>query len=89
VLAKGFARIHRQNLINYGVLPLVFVHPQDYDRLSVGDVLHGRDLRRAIADDEEVSLECNGAIAVKHDLTKKQSDAILAGSLINLGRHRC
>ena len=89
VLAKGFARIHRQNLINYGVLPLVFVHPQDYDRLSVGDVLHGRDLRRAIADDEEVSLECNGAIAVKHDLTKKQADAILAGSLINLGRHRC
>jgi aconitate hydratase len=88
VLAKGFARIHRQNLINYGVLPLVFVHPQDYDRLSVGDVLHGRDLRRAIANDEEVSLECNGAITVKHDLTKKQADAILAGSLINLRRTR-
>jgi aconitate hydratase len=29
VLAKGFARIHRQNLINYGVLPLVFVDPED------------------------------------------------------------
>jgi len=34
VLAKGFARIHLQNLINYGVLPLIFVHPEDYDRLS-------------------------------------------------------
>ena len=36
VLAKGFARIHRQNLINYGVLPLVLVHPEDYDRLRLG-----------------------------------------------------
>jgi aconitate hydratase len=89
VLAKGFARIHRQNLINYGVLPLVLVHPEDYDRLRTGDVLQARDLRRAIANGEEISLECNGAITVKHDLTKKQADAILAGSLINLRRkHR-
>jgi aconitate hydratase len=86
VLAKSFARIHRQNLINYGVLPLVLVNAQDYDRLRVGDVLRARNLRRAIADGEEVSLECNGAIAVKHDLTKRQADAILAGSLINLHR---
>jgi aconitate hydratase len=89
VLAKGFARIHRQNLINYGVLPLVLVHPEDYDRLRTGDVLQARNLRRAIANGEEISLECNGAITVKHDLTKKQADAILAGSLINLRRgHR-
>jgi aconitate hydratase len=88
VLAKSFARIHRQNLINYGVLPLTLVHAEDYDRLRTGDVLHARDLRRAIANGEEISLECNGAIAVKHDLTKKQADAILAGSLINLHRKR-
>jgi aconitate hydratase len=36
VLAKGFARIHRQNLINYGVLPLIFADPADYDRLDKG-----------------------------------------------------
>jgi aconitate hydratase len=88
VLAKSFARIHRQNLINYGVLPLVLVHPEDYDRLHTGDVLQARDLRRAIANGEEISLECNGAIIVKHDLTKRQADAILAGSLINLRRTR-
>jgi aconitate hydratase len=86
VLAKGFARIHRQNLINYGVLPLVFVHPEDYDRLSVGDVLRGRDLRRTIKNGHEMTLECNGAIAVKHDLTEKQAETILAGGLINLHR---
>jgi aconitate hydratase len=86
VLAKGFARIHRQNLINYGVLPLVFVHPEDYDRLHPGDVLHARDLRRTIKSGQKLTLECNGAMAVKHDLTQKQADAILAGSLINWHR---
>jgi aconitate hydratase len=88
VLAKGFARIHRQNLINYGVLPLVFVRPQDYDRLRVGDVLRGRGLRSAIAKRQEITLECNGTIAVKHDLTPAQADAVLAGSLINLYRRQ-
>ncbi|MGA8610367.1 MAG: aconitase family protein [Xanthobacteraceae bacterium] len=88
VLAKGFARIHRQNLINYGVLPLVFVRPQDYDRLRVGDILRAHDLRRAIKTDHEITLECKGAVAVKHDLTERQADAILAGSLINLRRRQ-
>src|SRR5215469_16910706 len=74
VLVKGCARIHRQNLINYGVLPLVFVHAEDYDRLRVGDVLHGRDLHRALKSGHEITLECNGAITVKHDLTKKEVD---------------
>jgi aconitate hydratase len=86
VLVKGCARIHRQNLINYGVLPLVFVDAEDYDRLRVGDVLHGRDLRRALKSDHGITLECNGAITVKHDLTKKEVDVILAGGLINLHR---
>lgn len=86
VLAKAFARIHRQNLINYGVLPLVFVHPEDYERLNVGDVLRGRNLRRAIKSGGEIKLDCNGAIAVKHDLTEKQVETILVGSLINLHR---
>jgi aconitate hydratase len=86
VLVKGCARIHRQNLVNYGVLPLVFVHAEDYDRLRVGDVLHGHDLRRTLKSGHEITLECNGGITVKHDLTKKEVDVILAGGLINLHR---
>jgi aconitate hydratase len=86
VLAKGFARIHRQNLINYGVLPLVFVHPEDYDRLQKGNVLRVRDLHRAIKSNDDFTLECNGPIAVRHNLTKKQADVILAGGLINCYR---
>ena len=86
VLAKGFARIHRQNLINYGVLPLLFVHPEDYDRLRKGDVLHVRDLRRALETGKEIMLECGGSITARHGLTEKQVDTILAGGLINWHR---
>ncbi len=39
VLAKSFARIHRSNLINSGILPLVFADPADYDTLELGDEL--------------------------------------------------
>ncbi len=39
VIAKSFARIHRSNLINSGILPLTFVNPTDYDKLSLGDQL--------------------------------------------------
>jgi aconitate hydratase len=87
VLAKGFARIHRQNLINYGVLPLVFVHPEDYDRLAKGDVLSVRNLHRAIRSGRDFTIECNGPILVRHNLTAKQADLILAGGLINCYRN--
>jgi aconitate hydratase len=86
VLAKGFARIHRQNLINYGVLPLVFVHPEDYDRLNKEDVLYVRDLLSAIQNARDFALECNGPIVVRHNLTEKQAGMILAGGLINCYR---
>ena len=86
VLARGFARIHRQNLINYGVLPLVFIEPQDYDQLRKGDVLHVHDLRGALYSSNEIMLECGRQISAKHDLTEKQVDTILAGGLINLYR---
>src|SRR5205085_7434298 len=79
VLARGFARIHRQNLINYGVLPLVFASPADYDRLEKGDILHARDLRRTLEHGNDVTLECNGMIVTKHGLTAKQVEVILAG----------
>ena len=86
VLAKGFARIHRQNLINYGVLPLVFIDPKDYDLLRKGDVLHVRDLHRDLENGKEIMLQCGRPIAARHGLTEKQVDTILAGGLINWHR---
>jgi aconitate hydratase len=87
VLAKGFARIHRQNLINYGVLPLVFVDPEDYDRLQQGDVLQPGGLHHAFESGNEIAIKCaDQTIAARHDLTPKQAAVILAGGQINWRR---
>ena len=88
VLAKSFARIHRQNLVNYGVLPLTFADPADYARLEKGDVLVARDLRRTLANGEDITLECGGAVFTRHDLVPKQIEVILAGGLINWRRNK-
>ena len=86
VLAKSFARIHRQNLINYGVLPLVFVNANDYDRLQPGDVLKASDLHETIRNGGDVVLDCRGTIATRHGLTPREADVVLAGGLINWRR---
>ncbi|MGH6663984.1 MAG: aconitate hydratase [Pseudolabrys sp.] len=86
VLAKSFARIHRQNLVNFGVLPLTFGHAEDYDRLRQGDILQLRDLHRALQNDADMTIECGGPITVRHGLTRKQADVLLAGGLINWRR---
>ena len=90
VLVKSFARIHRQNLINYGVLPLVFVEPADYDRLEKGDVLAAWNLRRRLESGEDITLDAagKGAVFTKHGLTQKQIEVILAGGLINWQRNK-
>ncbi len=49
VLAKSLARIHKNNLINHGVLPLVFQNPKDYDAIDLGDTLQILDAPRQIA----------------------------------------
>lgn len=86
VLAKSFSRIHRQNLINYGVLPLIFANAADYDRLKKDDVLRADNVRRALKDGAGINLECRGPIPTRHGLTSMQIDVILAGGLINWRR---
>lgn len=87
VLAKSFARIHRQNLVNYGILPLSFVNEADYDRLQKGDALCLDNLRRALQGGEDITLDCRGPVRTRHGLTKLQIDVILAGGLINWRRN--
>ncbi|MGC1402726.1 MAG: aconitate hydratase [Thermodesulfobacteriota bacterium] len=54
VLAKSFARIHLSNLINYGIIPLVFEDPNDYDFMSQDDWLEFQGLKKAIREGKEV-----------------------------------
>ncbi len=87
VLAKSFARIHRQNLINYGVLPLRFADPSDYDRLAAGERLQVSHLRRHLQEGAPLTLDCAGrSVETRHDLTADQIEIILDGGVVNRRR---
>jgi aconitate hydratase len=91
VLAKGFARIHLQNLANFGILPLTFLDPADWDRIRRDDVLAIAGAREAIARGgrvEVANLTRGEAYRTRHPLTPRQVDMVLAGGLINLIRAR-
>jgi aconitate hydratase len=88
VLALSFARIHRANLINNGILPLVFVDPGDRERLSVGGTLLLTGLSEALAGDEmRITVRETGYVfRVRHSFTPRQRELILAGGLLNCTR---
>lgn len=68
VLAKSFARIHRSNLINSGILPLVFANPADYDKIGLGDEL--------IISDAVAQVKAGGQIKVRNITKGEDYDAI-------------
>ncbi|MEW9676732.1 aconitate hydratase [Lentibacillus sp. L22] len=86
VIAKDYARIHWQNLVNFGVLPLTFASVADYDRLAQGDVLEFTNLRDTIQKQQEFEVSVKGRndkIKVQHSLSKRQVNILLQGGLIN------
>lgn len=90
-LVKDFARIHWQNLVNFGVLPLTFVNEEDYDFLSAGDVLVLSDLRNKIQQGNEFSIDVkdnNEQINVQHSLSERQIEIMLKGGIINWVKDR-
>ena len=90
VVVKSFARIHRANLINAGILPLTFVNEADYDRIGQGDDVVLENLRADIESGKsELTLinRCNGEeIPVLCELTGRTRDIILAGGLLDYTR---
>ncbi|MGD8828048.1 MAG: aconitate hydratase [Gammaproteobacteria bacterium] len=91
VIAKGFSRIHWQNLCNFGILPLRFADPDDYDRIDQGDELVLKGLRDALGQSSEVTLENTSkkeSYKVVHDLSPRQVDMVLKGSLLTLVREK-
>ncbi len=92
VLVKSFARIHRANLINAGILPLTFVNEADYDKIAQGDVLVLTDIRNAVEEGKTeltVVNKTNGAeIPVLCELTGRTKDIMLAGGLLDYTREQ-
>ncbi|TFB12658.1 aconitate hydratase, partial [Candidatus Marinimicrobia bacterium MT.SAG.4] len=87
VIVKRFARIHWQNLINFGILPLTFIDPDDFVRINQGDVISVSNLRSVIQNGKKVSLvneTKNKTYETEHVLSERQVEIILIGSLINL-----
>lgn len=90
VLVKSFARIHRANLINAGILPLTFVNEADYDSISEGDKLEIAGVREAVKSGKTqlvVVNKTNGKeIPVLCELTGRTKDIMLAGGLLDYTR---
>ena len=90
VLVKSFARIHRANLINAGILPLTFANEADYDNISQGDELILPDVRKFISDGKSELTILNKTtgkeIKVLCELSGRTKDIILAGGLLDYTR---
>jgi aconitate hydratase len=86
VIAKSFARIHRANLINFGILPLTFLEEEDYSAINQGDDLELQNLHQGLQTPSPLTLlnkTTGKVIAVEHNLTPRQARILLAGGLLN------
>lgn len=86
VLVKSFARIHKANLINYGILPLIFVNPEDYTTIDQQDILEFTNLYN-ILDRGESTFEIFNTskkqyIKVKLDVDERSRHILRAGGLV-------
>ena len=84
-LVKSFARIHKANLINFGILPLTFGNPADYDMIEAGATVVIPGLRQALAAGEDtLVVEIDGRkVPAKLEVSARHREILLAGSLLN------
>ena len=89
VITKSFARIHKANLVNAGIIPLTFVNEADYNRIDQGDELALNGIRAAIAGAGSIRLtniSKNEEYDLAYDLSDRQREMLLAGGLLNYTR---
>jgi len=84
-IVKSFARIHKSNLCNFGILPLTFKDPKDYDMLDKGATVVFHEVRKRIEQgDREIPIEVGGrTITVVLDVSDRQRKHLLAGGTLN------
>jgi len=85
VIAKSFERIHKDNLINFGILPLHFVNPDDYDKINENDHIIIEKIDDQLKDDKTITvvLPLGKTIELRCDLTSQEIETILAGGILN------
>jgi aconitate hydratase len=84
-IAKSFARIHKDNLVNFGILPLTFKDKADYESIAQGDKLRIADVRKLVeGNTREIPVEAAGRrILTVLDVSARQRQILLAGGLLN------
>ena len=86
VIAKSYARIGWQNLVNFGILPLEFVNPEDYEEIATGDRLEFIGLHNSLQEGKEVrvkNITSDRTFSATYSLSPRQREIILAGGLID------
>lgn len=89
VIAKSYARIAWQNLVNFGILPLQFINTEDLDKIAQGDMIQFKNLRKNVEnrEDIEVIIKKDNAeditIMTRHTLSDRQIRVLLIGGIIN------
>ena len=85
VIVKSFARIHKANLINAGIIPLTFINTSDYEGIDEGDSIVFPNIKDEIAQGLPVTLINNTkqkSISLKADFSQRQKDILLSGGLL-------
>jgi aconitate hydratase len=85
VVAKSFERIHAANLVNFGVLPLIFANPQDYERIEAGMAVESTGWRKCLEQGEPILLRIAGqeTVPCTYNLSERQRKILLSGGLLN------
>ncbi|WP_031429167.1 aconitate hydratase [Flavimarina sp. Hel_I_48] len=89
VIAKSYARIAWQNLVNFGILPLEFINKEDLEKITQGDMIHFKNLRKNVENRENIEViiqkenQDNLIIQTKHTLSDRQIRVLLKGGIIN------
>lgn len=87
VLTKSFARIHKANLVNSGIIPLTFVNPEDYDKITLNDTISLPHIQEEIRDGKQVTVIVNGyEFKADCDVSERQRGALLAGGTLNYAK---
>jgi len=91
VIARDYARIHWQNLVNFGVLPLDFIDDQDYELFSQGDELRIDNIHDQVRSGSEVQVEnatTGRTVTTRHRLSDRQQEVLFKGGMINWMKER-
>jgi aconitate hydratase len=90
ILTKSYARIHRSNLINFGILPLTFVGQDDFEKVQQGDHLRIKNVRERLRMNQPLEVEniTQGKVfETSHGLNQREMEILLAGGLLNYTRN--